>query len=525
MSDSTRLAGGLLLLSLVAGTGTAFAQKPQNPPKSPKPRTPPTQAIPATSATGTGIEVVELPSANSPLVSIQLQFRAGSIADPAGKEGLAGLTAAMVAEAGTQKRSYTDLVDALYPMAATITDSTDREVALIASEIHRDKLAEFTSLLEEAVLQPGFAQADFDRNKEQFLAALTNSLRSNDEALGLELIQDEIYQGHPYGHSPVGTVEGLKSITLDDVKSFYKQHYTQANLMLGVAGGYPSGFVAKLKQDFGHLPVGVKESKPLPPAPSVTGRNFTLVEKQTGSVGIHFGFPLPINRADADYYPLMVANSFLGEHRTMNGRLMQQLRGKRGLNYGDYAYIEYWANPPFTSNPTPNVPRREQYFSVWIRPVVPTDAQFALRDALYEVQRLRDQGLTKDEFELSRDFVVNYSKLWAQSLSRRLGFMMDSRFYGMPYYIDEIDKRLKNLTVEQVNAAIKKYIQTDNFQAVFVTANAQKLKETLEKDEPSPKTYNAKPEADVAEADKTIEALKVKPTSIRILPVDQVFQK
>ena len=88
----------------------------------------------------------------------------------------------------------------------------------------------------------------------------------------------------------------------------------------------------------------------------------------------------------------MVAGSFLGEHRTMNGRLMQQLREKRGLNYGDYAYIEYWANPPFTSNPTPNVPRREQYFSVWIRPVVPVDAQFALRDALYEVQRLRDQG-------------------------------------------------------------------------------------------------------------------------------------
>ncbi|HEV7787071.1 MAG TPA: insulinase family protein, partial [Thermoanaerobaculia bacterium] len=296
-------------------------------------------------------------------------------------------------------------------------------------------------------------------------------------------------------------------------------------LMLGVAGGYPSDYVAKLKQAFGQLPQGTKDTAPLPPAPAVTGRNFTLVEKQTGSVGIHFGFPLPVNRADADYYPLMVANSFLGEHRTMNGRLMQQLRGKRGLNYGDYSYIEYWASPPATSNPTPNVPRREQYFSVWIRPVVPADAQFALRDGLYEVQRLRDQGMTKEDFELSRDFLVNYSKLWAQSMSRRLGFMMDSRFYGMPYYIDEIDKRLKSMTVDQVNAAIKKYLQTDNYQAVFVTANAQKLKETLEKDDPSPKTYNATPEADVIEADKTIQALKVKPGSIRILPVDQVFQK
>jgi zinc protease len=503
MSDSRRFVCGVLLLALsAAGSGPAFAQKPAG-----------------------GIEVVELPSANSPLVAIRLQFHAGSVDDPAGKEGLASLTAAMVADAGTQKRSYTDLVEALYPMAAGINGNTDREVTLIAGIVHRDKLADFTALLEEAVLQPGFSQADFDRNKEQLTAGLTNGLRSNDEALGLELLQDEIYQGHPYGHSPAGTVDGLKNITLDDVKAFYKQHYTQANLMLGVAGGYPQGYVAKLQQELGRLPQGEKGSRNLPPAPTVTGHNFTLVEKQTGSVGINFGFPLPVNRADADYYPLMVADSFLGEHRTMNGRLMQQLREKRGLNYGDYAYIEYWANPPFTSNPTPNVPRREQYFSVWIRPVVPVDAQFALRDALYEVQRLRDQGMTKEEFELSRDFVVNYSKLWAQSLSRRLGFMMDSRFYGMPYYIDEIDKRLKTMTVDQVNAAIKKYFQTDNYQAVFVTANAQKLKETLEKDDPSPKTYNATPGADVIEADKTIQALKVKPGSIRILPVDQVFQK
>ena len=508
MSDFRRLAFGLLTLSLsagIAGSGVAFAQAP--------------------GTSGKGIEVVELPSPSSPLVAIRLQFHAGSMHDPAGKEGLASLTAAMIGDAGTQKRSYHDLVEALYPMAAGINNNTDREVTLIAGTIHRDNLAEFTALLEEAVLTPGFSQADFDRNKEQLSAGLTNGLRSNDEALGLELLQDEIYQGHPYGHSPAGTVDGLKNITLDDVKAFYKQNYTQSRLMLGVAGGYSGDYVAKLKQELGRLPQGTPDSAPLPPAPAVTGRNFTLVEKQTGSVGIHFGFPLPINRADADYYPLMVADSFLGEHRTMNGRLMQQLREKRGLNYGDYAYIEYWANPPFTSNPTPNVPRHEQYFSVWIRPVVPVDAQFALRDALYEVQRLRDQGMTKAEFELSRDFVLNYSKLWAQSLSRRLGFMMDSRFYGMPYYIDEIDKRLKTMTVDQVNAAIKKYLQTDNYQAVFVTANAQKLKDTLEKDDPSPKTYNATPGSDVIEADKTIQALKVKPGSIRILPVDQVFQK
>ncbi len=471
------------------------------------------------------IEVVALPNAASPLVALRLQFDVGSIHDPAGKEGLATLTALMIGQAGTQTHSYTALIEALYPMSASIDASTDREVTAIGGTVHRDTLAGYTALLEEAMLKPAFSQEDFQRNKDQLIGALTSSLRSNDEMLGLELLQQKLFQGHPYGHSPLGTVEGLKHITLDDVKQFYRDHYTRANLTLGVAGGYPADYVAHLTRDLAALPAGRKERRELPPAPKVEGHNFTLVDKQTGSVGINFGYPLPITRADADYYPLMVANSFLGEHRTMNGRLMNELREARGLNYGDYSYIEYLRTPPRVSTPPPGVPRREQYFSVWIRPVVPGDAQFALRAGLYEIQRLRDEGMTEADFNLSRDFVLNYSKLWAQSLDERLGFTMDSKFYGMPYYIDEIQTRLKNLTVADVNAAIKKYLSTDNYDAVMVTANAAALKDALQKDEPSPKTYNSQVDAKITAGDKMIMPLKVAPTRIDILPVAEVFQK
>jgi zinc protease len=484
-------------------------------------------AAPSRAAQPAGaLDVVELPSSASPLVSVRLLFNAGSIYDPPGKEGLAGLTGLMLARSGTQKRPYSDLLEALYPMAADIGLRVDREVTALDGTVHRDQLDAYTALLEEALLRPGFAESDFQRNKAQLLASLTNTLRAgSDELLGLEALQDKIFAGHPYGHPTQGTVESLQRLTLDDVKTFYRERFTQGSLMLGVAGGYPKGYVERLKKDLAVLPAGQTGRKELPSVPRAAGRDFTLIEKETGSVGINFGFPLPVNRSDPDYYPLLVANSYLGEHRSFYGRLMKELRGNRGLNYGDYSYIEYWYNPPRTDYPTANVPRRQQYFSVWIRPVVPADAQFALRAGLYEVQRLHDQGMTREEFEAQRELLINYSKLWAQTLDERLGYLMDSKLYGTPYLIDEIENRLKMMTVDQVNAAARKYLDPANFDAVLVTGNARQLKEVLEKDEPSPKKYASQVAPAVLEADKTIQALPVKPTKIEIVPVDRMFQK
>jgi len=471
-------------------------------------------------------EIVELHSDASPLVSIRLLFNAGSIYDPPGKEGLAALTGLMIAESGTQQRSYSDLLEALFPMAASIGLNTDREVTVINGTVHRDQLDAYTALLEEALLRPAFAESDFQRNKEQLLSYLTNTLRTgSDELLGLEALQDKIFAGHPYGHPPQGSVESLQRITLDDVKAFYKQRYTQGGLMLGLAGGYPKGYVDRLKKDLAALPAGQKGRMELPPPPKVSGRNLQLIDKETASVAVNFGMPLPINRSNPDYFPLMVANSYLGEHRTFYGKLMTELRGNRGLNYGDYSYIEYWLAPPFTDYPAPNVPRRQQYFSVWIRPVVPADAQFALRAGLYQVQKLHDEGMTKADFEATRNLLINYSKLWAQSLDLRLGFLMDSRFYGMPPYFDEIESRLKSMTVEQVNAAVRKYLDPSSLAVVVVTNDAQKLADTLKKDEASPKTYNSQAAPAVLEADKTIQSLKVQPAKIDIVPIAQVFQK
>ena len=256
------------------------------------------------------------------------------------------------------------------------------------------------------------------------------------------------------------------------------------------------------------------------------GLDVTIVEKPADATAISIGFPIDVTRRDDDFYALAVANSYLGEHRTFNGKLMQDLRGKRGLNYGDYSYIEDFVQEGRSTFPTPNNPRRQAYFSIWVRPVPPDKSVFALRAALWELDRLVERGISPQDFEATRTFLLNYSKLWVQTLSRRLGYVIDGEFYGRKDLVTELAERLPKLTVDQVNAAVRKHLKTSGMKVAIVARDAAGLRELLTSGKPSPLTYDTQGTPDdVLEEDKQIAVFPLKDVTVRIVPVDQMFEK
>ncbi len=425
-------------------------------------------------APGTGafaaVKITELRSENSPLVTIRIILRAGSINDPKGKEGLNALTATLIEQGGTQQLTYADVVEKLYPWAARISSQADQELTTFTGNVHRDHLADFYRLLTDLVLNPRFDSADFDRVKDLGINYLKNTLRgTDDENLGKQALNAFMFEGHPYGTTEFGTVQGLTSITLADVREYFRRTYTQANLWVGIAGGYPADFPATIRADFAKVPEGTFGEIALPPAPAIQGMEVMVVQKPARAYAVSMGYPIAVTRKDKDFYALMVANSYFGEHRTFNGVLMNSLRGNRGMNYGDYSYIEKFTGGTAGGTfPNLNTPLREQFFSIWLRPMPPEQAHFAIRNALFELQRLVSDGLTAEQFEQTRKFLVNYSKLWAATMDRRLGYLMDSEFYGTEYFIDRIGKELKTLTVADVNAAVKKYLNPENVKIAVV---------------------------------------------------------
>ncbi len=175
-------------------------------------------------------------------------------------------------------------------------------------------------------------------------------------------------------------------------------------------------------------------SSDLPAPAPITHNQVTLVRKDTRSVAWSLGYPIDVKRGDPDFPALLVMPSWLGQHRESGGRLFARMRELRGLNYGDYAYIEYFPRGMFRFDPQPNLARHEQIFQIWIRPLEPPNAVFALRLAMFELSNMVKNGIPEAEFEKTRSFLSKYVNILTKTKSAELGYAIDSEYYGIPNY-------------------------------------------------------------------------------------------
>jgi zinc protease len=478
---------------------------------------------------GTKMQSVLLPT-QSPLVSFRILFNVGSALDPEGKEGVAALTAAMISGGGSRTMNYEQIIEAMYPMATAFDSQVDKEMTVFYGTTHADNLQRYYQIISDRLLNPGWRQEDFTRLREDAITFLKVGLRqNNDEELGKEVLYNFIYgDRHPYGHHSVGTIESLQKLTLDDVRSFYRANYTAANLVVGLAGGYPKGFDEKVKSDFAaKLAAGTPARLNLPQPEKINGREMKIIQKDTPGTAISFGFPIPVIRSSPDWVALLLVQSYFGQHRSSNSYLYQRLRQIRGLNYGDYAYIEYFPRGMFQFHPDPNLGRRQQIFQVWIRPVEPKNGLFTLRAGLYEMEKLARNGMSKEDFEATRQFLTKFVNVMTKDQDAQLGYALDSRYYGIAGFTDYVRSGLQKLTLEEVNRVIKKYLQAENLKIVVITKDAAGFKQGALSATASPIHYTSPPAKEILEEDKVIESyrLNLNDKAVEVVPVEQTFQK
>lgn len=507
----------------------------------------PANAAAFSRASTVATNVVELKLPKAEKIVLKLMYRNGSVSDPSGREGLTYLTANTVIEGGTQTMSSSQVKDFLYPIAASFYVSVDKEVTVFTFEFHKDHLEKVYPVIKSLIQAPLFAEEDFSRvksNQQNYVDEVVKT--SSDEEYSKKALEDFMFAGTPYRHMVQGKSAGIKAITLADVKKHYKDVFTGLNVLIGIAGNYDATFVSRAKADF-----GAENNDKFFAAPRIRYRAPEGIEvniiAKPGALGsaVFTGAPLAITRSSDDFAALMVANSWLGEHRKSYSRLYQKIREARSMNYGDYSYIEWYNNGGQNMLPQPGCPRATNYFSIWLRPVQTAaglkkqytelsginigHAHFALRMAIREMDLMIQNGMTQEDFELTRTFLRSYIKLYVQTPSRQLGFLMDSRFYGRQNYISEMDALLAKLTLTDVNAAIKKYWTPQNMYVTIVTddTEAKPLMESLLGNASSPMSYSdvlkkVLPET-IHKEDDVVSGYKLNVTKANVQMSEEVF--
>ena len=463
-----------------------------------------------------------------PQLDIKLLFTVGSAEDPPGKEGLAALAASMIADAGSRERRIDEINKALFPMAGSFRAQVDKEMTTFTASIHRDNWKTFFDIVLPQLLDPGYREEDFQRVRDSQLNRLKEDLRSNnEEELGKERLQTNLFAGTPYAHAVVGTVSGIQSLTLDDVRAFVRSAYTRRALTVGMTGDVPPELEARLSSELARLP----DTPALPGPAKIAGRmpegiEVEIIQKETRATAISFGHPIDVVRSSPDFPALALARAWLGDHRSSSSHLFERIREVRGMNYGDYAYIEAFPRGMFRFFPDPNIARRAQIFEVWIRPVVPVNAHMAIRIGIHELRRLIDQGLTPEQFETTRDYLMKNVFVMTATQDQQIGYALDSKWYGTPEFTSYMRESLKKLTVADVNAAIRRHLSGTNLAMVIVTKDAEGLKRQLVADEFSPIHYDGEKPKELLEEDKVIGAFKlnIRPEKVKITPVDEVFR-
>jgi zinc protease len=493
-------------------------------------------------------DVVELSLPKSNLIVVKLMFRAGSICDPRGKDGLTMLTANTIAEGGTATMTSSQIKDLIYPWAAEYSVTVDKEVTIFTFEVHKDHLNNFYPIMRDLMLHPRFADDDFSRvksNQQNYVDEVVRS--SSDEDYSKKLLEDLLFHGSNYQHMTSGTSDGVKSCTIADVKSQYANMFGSSNLTIGIAGSYSPEFLAQLKKDLAVLPMVNNNIpvvvKPLP----ATGIQVEIIAKDNAfGSAVFAGFPMDLTRANDDFAAMMIANSWLGEHRKSYSRLYQKIREARSMNYGDYTYIEWYQDGGRNMLPRPGFPRSSNYSSIWLRPVQTAKglkgqyeelkdieighAHFALRMAIREMNMMITNGMNQQDFDLTKQFLRSYIKLYAQTPEQQLGYLLDSHFYGRKDWLKEADALLNKCTVADVSAAMKKYWQTNNMYVAIVTdrSEAVPLARSIRDNLPSPMAYSNVLKGvltkEILDEDKIVETYPLNIGSVKIVESNDTFK-
>ena len=283
-----------------------------------------------------GLEIFVIERRELPKVSVALATRAGSVADPAGKSGLASLTT-RVMRRGTAAKNALEIDTALGDLGTALTWGVGRESARLSLDVLKRNLAPALAILSEVAREPVFPQNEFDREKKLALDALGQQANTPPAVANRVAYMLAFGLDHPYGRPPNGLPASVTGVVRDDLARFHQANWKPGSTALIFAGDLTLAEATDLaRKSFGSWSGGAAPAVAIPaPRPVGPGKVFLIDRQDAAQTVIAHILPAPA-RKDADYYSVVLADAVYGGGG-FGTRLNLNLREDKGYSYGVFS--------------------------------------------------------------------------------------------------------------------------------------------------------------------------------------------
>ncbi len=410
-----------------------------------------------------GLTVVVAPTHSLPVVTVLAIVDAGAVAEPAGQEGVAELTARSLNE-GTPKYDGEALTDYLEQLGTSVGGAANWDSASLAMTVLRDNLDNAFAHFAEVLVAPTFPVAAIERLKGERIAELMQ-IESEPRELADEKFDEYIYDPMSRFRLPLGgTTDTVNRLTRNEVVAFHATRYQPSATTLIVVGDVDVEVVERMIADtlaawVGAAAPGIHAND----KPVRTSRTVRIVRKEDAPQSeVRIGH-VGVSRTHPDYFSITVMNAVMGG--LFSSRINLNLREAHGYTYGASSAFDW---------------RREAGPFV-VGTAVASDVTVpAIQETIKEIDRMRTEPISESELSLATSYLEGVFPIRYETTAAIAAALATLTIYDLPGdWYDSYRERMSAVTVNDVLEAARKHIRPESLQIVIV-GDADAIREPLE---------------------------------------------
>lgn len=393
-----------------------------------------------------------------PMVTISMAIRAGSMAEPGDKPGLASLTASLLTQ-GTVKRTASRINSEIDFVGGSLSVTGGNDYASASLRVLTKDLRLGLDLLSDVLLNPVFDQKEIDRKVKETLAEIQRQ-KEEPDSVAREVFVKAVFGAHPYGMTNDEVAGYLPTLVRPELVDFHAVHYSPNNTIIAVVGDVSEKEIKKLLHEYFKAWKKKEQTLRSIALPPVRGKTIVQkIDKSITQANIAMGH-LGISRENPDYYAVLIMNYILGGGG-FSSRLMDNIRDNKGLAYDVHS--------GFSARKEPGD------FSVSIQ-TKNESANEVIAETLTEIRRMQAELVSVKELADAKAYLTGSFPLKMDTYSKIAGILTAVEIYGLGLdYPQKYPDLINSVTREELRRVAKKYLHPDKM-AIVVVADQKKAK-------------------------------------------------